>query len=511
MPGAEAARPARGRAGSRCAAGTGRTRKRPRMRGLPALSAREAPGHGGGEVRVDDMEALLGSAGLQGRDRQVYLQLRKICDGFYRDYGRAMLEAWDRIDSMDMGASGGGAVTPGLRAHIVDMIKMGLDDGLAAAILDRVYLQRGEYGELCGVCRDILAFEGYAGDRMVGSTLPECVINQMISRLSAEQGDPRVREELAGKCAALLRRRAAALGIGVPEHKEEFNPLYRASLVAMDVYARRALEPPQKIATLLRGYPLLWRFLELSDGKAATLAQKAADLTYHASIAIHIRQSAPRHLRPRAGLLDYLESLLRAMESRGIDAGDPGYAGWRDGMRGKKLVQYSFEMRLYLHLLSAFENLKLEPPIDNGKHADFKVRDLYIEAFAPHDAAHTAFGNMRFANPRQALARKIRDKKQVCSFGSRRAVIIVDDPHDYVDDPAFQEVLARRIAARPQLAAVFVARDIGDLYRCAIVRNPEAALEITPETEQMVTRALGTPYMRGPKPPQRPPKAGPGH
>lgn len=446
-------------------------------------------------MEVDDLIALLESRGLQGHDRWVYLQLRRACDGFHKDYDRAMQDARDKIGSLNLDIGNGNTVTPMLRAYIVDMIKMGLNDGLAMAILDRVYIQRGMYDEFFAICDDILAFEGEARGRMMGSFLVEYMINRVVHRLSGNQEGPQEIGRLAGRCVGLLRRRADVLGIDVPEHRGESNPLYRASLVSMDVHARRGLESPQSIARLLRDYPALCGFLGLSDDKIPPLVQKAADIAYHASIAIHIRQSAPRHTRPRPGPLDCLESLLRALEARGIRTGDPRYSEWRSGMLGKKLAQYLFEMRLYLHFLQACDSPELEPPIDNGKFADLRIGDLYIEAFAPHDAIDTAYGHIRFADSRRSLVSKIFGKKQICSFGNRRAVIVVEDPHDYVDDTAFQGMLARRIPARPQLAAIFVIRDVGDCYRCAVVRNPEAALGITPQAEQMVMRALGTPYM----------------
>lgn len=204
---------------------------------------------------------------------------------------------------------------------------------------------------------------------------------------------------------------------------------------------------------------------------------------------------APPHELPWAGTLDELESLLSAMERRGLDTGNARYDPWRMGICRKRLMPCLLEMRLYIHFLLVDKNLELEPPIGNGKLADLKVFDMYVEAFVPHDATSTAFRRMQFTNSRCALASKIRNKRQVCSFGGRRSVIVVEDPHDYVDNSEFQSMLAAKITVLPQLAAVFIIRDIGRHYRRAVVRNPEAAMGIAPEMEQTVMWALGTPCM----------------
>ena len=456
-------------------------------------AASEAPGPEG-EMDVDDLIAWLESRHLRGHEREAYLQMRKACEEFGRDCSRAMDRARDEIGRVNMNIEHGGSVSPEFRAHIVDMIRAGLEDGLALAILDRAYLQNGLHGEFFGVCEDILKFDGHARDVMMGSVLVEFSIHQLVHRLATGQGDPQKHGELAGRCISLLEKRAGMLGIDISAHKGESNPLYRADLIAMDVYARRHFEHPDKIARILQEYPRLCEFLCLTPDKISSLVRKRKDLAYHASIAVHVKESTPSHERPRPGPLDMLESLLLAMESHGLNARDCVYGSWRSGICDMKLVQCHLEMRLYVHFLPVDRDIELEPPIDDGKLADLKVRGLYVEAFAPHEYTSTAFGHMRLMDAPAGLIQKICEKSQIDSFGRRPSIIVLEDPHNYVNDTAFHEMLARKIRPHAQLGGVLIARDVGTHYRCKLVKNPGAVSGITPEMERMVTQALGTPY-----------------
>lgn len=444
-----------------------------------------------GEMRADDTDVLNKSRHLRGQELESYLQLRGTCEEFDRDCDAAKSRALDRMGRVSLDANGG--VSPGLRARIVDMIKAGLDDDLALTILDIVYLQNGLYGEYLGVCGAILEFEGHSRDLAVGSALVELAIHQLVDRLSAAQASRQERDALAGKCAKLLEGRARMLGMGIFAHDKEYDPLYRADLAAMDIYARRRPEPPGEIAHLLRGYSELRGFLGLALDRIPPV-QKETDLAYYASVAINIKRETPFHGRQKAGPLDELESLLKSMKLRGLDARNGMYNAWRAGMCGKELLQRLLEMRLYLHLMPEDRDIELEPGIDGGKKADLRVHGLYIEAFAPHEAARTAFGRIVSKGYPGDIVGKILRKDQIDAFGDRHSMIIMEDPHNYVSDAGFQGRLADKIRPHAQLGGVMIARDAGANYECAFVKNATAASEITPEIEQAVTKALETPY-----------------
>lgn len=456
-----------------------------------SLAVSEIHGHGG-EMDADDMIALLESRHLHGDEQKAYLQIRRACEEFGTDCARAMDRARDKIGRT--GLNTGGA-SPELRAYIVDMIKRGLEDVLALDILDRVYLQNGLYDECLDICDDILRFDGYARDIMVGSTLVECSVHRLVSLLPTEQASQQKRVKLAARCTRVLEGRARMLGMDMFEHGEESDPLYRADLIAMDIYSRRHFEAPGEIARLFQGYPRLCEFLGHDPDKMLSRAQKKTYLAYYASVAINVRRSTPFHGIPRAGPLDELESLLEAMERRGLDSRDGRYGAWRSGICGMELLQRSLEMRLYLHFLAVDDNPELEPHIDNGKRADLRVGDLYIEAFAPHEASRTAFGHMLRKSGPGDMVDKLGKKSQIDSFGHRHSMIIMEDPHDYARDGWFLERLTRMISRHAQLGGVLVAMDAKSHYTCRLVRNPSAGREITPGMERMVMRALETPYM----------------
>lgn len=446
-----------------------------------------------GEMSVDDAIARLESRYLQGQEQEAYLQMRGACEEFGRDYAKSRDRARGKIGQIRLDAAG--AASTELRAYIVDMIKAGLDDTLALTVLDRVYLQNGLYSEYLDVCGEVLRFGGYARDMMVGSTLVEYAVHQLVGHLAGAQASAQERDKLGEKCAELLEGRARMLGIDMFGHGDESDPLYRADLVAMDIHARRSLEPPGEIAGLLQGYPRLCAFLGLAPDKISSQIQKKTDLSYYASVAINVGRTTPFHEAPRAGLLDELELLLEAMGNRGLDARDGMYDEWRKGMLGTELLQRLLEMRLYLHFLPVDRDLELEPAIDNDKKADLRVRDLYVEAFAPHEAARTAFGHIVLKNYPEGQVRKVLRKSQIDSFGDRLSMIVMEDPHGYVGDGAFHRRLAEMIRPHAQLGGVLVARDMENRYACKLVRNPGAANEITPGVEQMVTRALEAPCL----------------
>lgn len=448
-----------------------------------------APGDEG-EMSVDDANALFESRHLQGQEQEAYLQMRRACEEFGRDCGAAMRRARDKIGRVSLGA---GAASPELRAYIVDMIRAGLDDALALAILDRVYLQNGLYGDYLDVCEDTLGFGGHARDMMVGSTLVEYAVHQLVGRLLSAQASQQEHDGLAKKCAGLLEGRARMLGMDMFAHTDESDPLYRADLIAMDIYARRRFEPPGEIARLFQGYSRICGFLGMAPDEIASGTQKGTDLAYYASAAINIKRATPFHERLKAGPLDELELALEAMERRGLDARDGMYDEWRSGICGRELIQRLLEMRLYLHFLPVDRDLELEPRIDGCKKADLRVRDLHIEAFAPHEAARTAFGRIVPKSYPGDMVGKILRKEQIDSFGDRLSMIIMEDPHGHVDDTAFHGRLAGAIRPHAQLGGVLIARDMGDRYACRLVRNPGAEREITPEVERVVMQALGTP------------------
>jgi len=445
-------------------------------------------------MNVDDLIAWLESRHLRGHEREAYLQMRKASEEFGRDCSKAMDRARDKIGRVSMDMGRGGSPSPEFRAYIVDMIRAGLEDGLALAILDRVYLQNGMYEELFGVCDDILKFRGYPKDMMMGSRLVESAMHRLVCRLLAWKGSEQERDGLVTRCVGLLEGRARMLGIDISGHGEESSLLYRADLIAMDVLARRHFEPPSEIMRFLECYPRLCVFLRLTPDKVSSLVQKKADLVYYASIAIHERGSAPFHEIPRANPIDGLELLLQAMESRGPDIRDARYDSWRGGLCGKEFLQRILEMRLYLHFLAVDRDVELEPRIGGCKRADLRALGMYVEAFAPHEATRTAFGHIVLKNYPDDLVRKIRKKHQIDAFGGRRSMIVVEDPHSYVDDKEFQKRLVHMIRQHGQLGGVLIARDVGTHYRCKLVKNPGAVSGITPSEERTIMQALGTPY-----------------
>ncbi len=425
-------------------------------------------------------------------DKVILTKLQHICDEVRSSHDGDPTDAWQSIDSLNLYIGGKNRVTSALRAGIVDMIRTGhANDGIAMAIIDRVYMQRDEYGEIYEVCNDLLNLEGDDRQTVMRGILVEYLINRTTYRIINGE-DPKAHKGLAPGLLGLLKRRADMLGLDIDMRHGEDDEFYRISEISRNIFARRQLEPTETIEPWLKAsYPRMYEFLALCPEKITELVKRRVDLVYYASMALEL----PKLAGSRPNALDGLESMIAFMWAHNMPIHDSAkYASWRGGLREWKFLQYAFEMRLYVHLCAVTGEIELEPAIDDGRRADLRVHDCYIEAYAPRDVVAMEFGHIFPTNSRRGLLRKALSKSQIRHFGTRQSLLIVEDPHNYVTDDKFQGELAKRIRGNRRLGGVLVARDLGRHYRCALVRNPEATSPIQPTIEEMVMRALGTPY-----------------
>ena len=425
-------------------------------------------------------------------DKAILADLQSICDKFRNSHDDDPTDAWESIDSLNLDIGGKNRVTSTLRAGIVDLIRTGhANDGLAMAILDKVYMQRYEYCEIYEVCNDLLNLEGNDRRAMMQGILVEYLINRTVYRIINSM-NPETHKSLAPKFLDLLKKRADELKMNIDMRNEETDKFQRVLGISRNVYARRKLGSAITLDTWLKAcYPRMYAFLGLSPKKTTELVKKRVDLVYYASMA---RESL-RLAGPPLNALDGVESMIRFMNARNMPIHDTGrYATWRRDMRKWMFLQYAFEMRLYVHLCAINEEAELEPAIDGGRRTDLRVHDCYIEAYAPRDVVAMEFGHILPINSRSNLLRKTFSKRQIRHFGARQSLLIVEDPHNYVTDDKFQGKLAKRIRGNRRLSGVLVAKDMGQHYQCALVKNPKATSPIQPTIEEMVMRALGTPY-----------------
>ncbi len=425
-------------------------------------------------------------------DKVILAKLRHICDEFRNSHDNDLTDAWQSIDSLNLGIGPKNRVTSALRAGITDMIRKGhANDGIAMAIIDKVYMKRKEYGEVYEICNDLLSI-GQDGKRATREgILIEYMVNRAVNRIVTSP-NPKAHSSLAPKLIGLLERRAGMLGVDVDMRHDEDDGFQRALEISRDIYARQRLEPAATLDPWLRAhYRLAYAFLGLSPKKIANMVKKRADLAYYASMA----RESPQLEDSAPNTLDGLESMIRFMEARGMPVYDTGqYAPWRGGLCHRKFLQYAFEMRLYVHFSTVTKEIELEPAIEDGKFADLRVCDCYIEAYAPRDVAAIGFEHIFHTNSRSGLLRKLFTKDQIGHFGDRQSLVIVEDPYNYVADKDFQAKLTKKIKTSKKLGGVLVAKDMGRHYECALVKSLAVASPIQPATEEMVIRALGMPY-----------------
>ena len=425
-------------------------------------------------------------------DKVILTKLQHICDEFRNSHDDDPTDAWQSIDSLNLGIGGKNRVTSALRAGIVDMIRTGrANDGLAMAIINRVYIQRSKYDEIYEICNDLLNRGRKDKRAMMQSILVECLINRTVDRIVKGE-HLKTHKDLAPKLLELLKRKANALELDIDMRHDEANEFQNILKISRNIFARQQLEPAETLDPWLKArYPLMYEFLGLCPEKIAELVKRRVDLVYYASMA----HESPKLTGSPPNALDGLESMIGFMESRSMPIHDVGkYASWRGGLREWKFLQYAFEMRLYVHFYAINEKTELEPAIEGRRRADLRVHDCYIEAYAPRDVVAIEFGHILPINSRRGLLYKALSKSQIRHFGERQSLLIVEDPHNYVTDDKFQGELARRIKRSKRLGGVLVAKDLGRHYQCALVKSPAATSPILPATEEMVIRALETPY-----------------
>ena len=425
-------------------------------------------------------------------DKVILAKLRHICDEFRNNHDDDLTDAWQSIDSLKLDIGPKNRVTSALRAGITDMIRKGhANDGIAMAIIDKVYIKRKEYGEVYEICNDLLSIAQDGKRATREGILIEYMVNRAVNRIVTNP-NPKAHSSLAPKLIGLLERRAGMLGMDMDMRHDEANEFQRALEISRDIYARQRLEPAATLDPWLKAhYRRTYAFLGLSPEKIAGMVKKRVDLAYYASMA----RESPQLEDSAPNTLDCLESMIGLMESRGMPVHNRGqYAPWRGGLCHRKFLQYAFEMRLYVHFSTVTKEIGLEPAIEDGKFADLRVCDCYIEAYAPRDVAAIGLEHMFHTNSRSGLLRKLFTKDQIGHFGARESLLIVEDPRNYVADMGFLAELAERIKRSKRVGGVLIAKDMGRHYKCALVKSPVATPPILPATEEMVIGALETAY-----------------
>ena len=444
------------------------------------------------EMRVDECLAHHQSLDLRGNDKKIYMALRRVCDPYIEEYQDHLLETGTKLELVLQEINLDASPTVALRKRIVGMIRYGyVDEGMLLQILLHVYVNRGLYDELLDVCEDVLNFKGDDRNRLLSSTLVESAIHQIVYRL-AETDSLDANAPLASRCLHMLERRARTLRLNIDMRTDETDQFRKVSLIALDVVHRRSFEPARTLAPWIRKkYPYLSKTLNLNREKISSMIRKKAPLLYVASILLRLEKDKLVVPKSAFRTFDELEHMLQLVLLDNVKTDNTErYNEWKVDTCNKKLYQSLFEMRLYLHLRNIAARVELEPPIDDPKCADLKVRDIYIEAYSPHDVLPTAFGHVPPANPYDDLIYRIFNKDQIEYFGARKSLLAVEDPGNYVNDATFQEKLSKELMLCPQLGGVLVVQNRGSCNVVSFVRNPDAEFPISSIDETLLKSSL---------------------
>lgn len=406
--------------------------------------------------------------------------------------------------------------------HVVNMARFGslADDWMTRVIIDELYLERGMYEEVCGICERILGFEGYDRHRMMASTLVEDILSALLGHLerceepgyadhlasrgmpvSPRCGDKERLEGLKKACLDLLVRRAESLGLEIRPSGRESGLLRKASDYALKVSARRTIRPAGEIVEYARAnYPESYAFLRLGGARAAgRMAKSWTQLAENISVQMELERIARIQNvdPPTNNALEALEPMLRFMRDRDVKVKDGTLKKWRKGMLGDQLWDYVFEMDVYLRLVRANAGVEADveiPKVDGKGKAeiDLRVDGCLAEVYAPLDKEILVHRHAtRIEDPGAGLVDAVLKKGQLGHVGKNRTVVIAKcSGGDFGNIGAVRDRMEARLAGAAQPGAVFFVRDGAGSYAVECLVNRNAAEAVPEETLQKIHRAL---------------------
>ena len=405
--------------------------------------------------------------------------------------------------------------------HVVNMARFGsmADDWMTRVLIDELYLERGMYEAVIGICRRIAGFEGCDRQRMMASTLVEDVLNSLLGHLgrcespghvddmakrgmpiSPECGDRGYLDGLKEDCLGLLVGRARDLGLGIePDHGER-SLLRRATDYALKVRARQTTHGAGEIVAYVRdNYPASHEFLGLGGARAAArMANARTPLVESVSVQIELGRIARiRNTEaPTDGALDALEPMLGLIKGKGIGIKAKTLSRWRDGMLGGQMWESLFEMEVCLRLaeVGASVEADVEIPKAGGGRAevDLEADGCLVEAYSPRDAEIRELARATHAkSPGMAMVDYVTGKPQMRHVGERQAAVVVNCPAgEFADIEAVKPRMEERLAATTQPGAVFYVKDGSDPAVATCLVNGNAAAAIPDKTIRTIMDAL---------------------
>jgi len=393
--------------------------------------------------------------------------------------------------------------------YVVNMARFGslADDWMVRVFVEELYLERGLYEGIIGICGRILEFEGHDRRRMMASTLVEDMLNALVEHLercgeagyvdmmiasgmpmSPECKDRGHLEDLKEKCLELLEARAESLGLGILPDKKENSLQRRASDYALRISARKRVRDAEEIAGYVRErYKESYAFLGLEDGRVARrIVEKQVPLAENISTQMEVDDIARiRNVETRVGnALEALEPMLRFKRERAVEIKRKTLGKWKRGILGDQLWESLFEMEVCLRLVGVGAGVRADvkiPKAGGGEaEVDLEADGCLVEIYSPRDTEIRVMAHAtRVENPGMAMVDYVTRKPQMRHVGGRPAAVVVCCPAgEFANIEVVRARMEERLATASQPGAVFYVKDGSDptVAECLVNGNAVAAV-----------------------------------
>lgn len=408
-----------------------------------------------------------------------------------------------------------------MEEYVVNMARFGslADDWMIKVFVEELYLERGLYEGVIGICERILGFEGHDRHRMMASTLVEDVLNALVGHLercgeggyvemmaasgmpmSPECANKEYVEGLKKKCLELLEARAESLGLGILPDKKENSLQRRASDYALRISARRKIRSAGEIAGYIRErYPESHAFLGLGDGRVARrIAEKQVPLAENISTQMEVDDIAKiRNVETRAGnALEALEPMLRFKKGNSVDIKPKTLKKWKSGMLGDQLWECLFEMEVFLRLVGAGASVRADvkiPKAGGGNaEVDLEADGCLVEIYSPRDTEIRVVAHATHVeSPGMAMVDYVTRKPQMRHVGGRPTAVVVCCPAgEFANIEVVRARMEGRLATATQPGAVFYVKDGSDPTVAECLVNGNAAAAVPEATIRTMMDAL---------------------
>lgn len=390
-------------------------------------------------------------------------------------------------------ASRAACLDPEMQSYVTNFARFGsrADDEMTLLIVDEMYIRRGLPEGACGICEEILKFEGLDRDRMASSRLFEGI---MLKVLGAMENRNKKERGLVPRCRELLERRSDLLKLGIRPNPDENNELRALSDFVSDLSARRRIYPAGEIGRhVAENYPRSHAFLGLgNETNLREMVESRSPLA--ANLSAHIgaqKAAAARKVSYEGGsALVRLEAMVGLLEEAAPRTTVMGK--WREGIRGRQLWESLFEIEMYLRLAQA--GADVAPDVRVGKKVvDLEFDGCYAEVYSPLESEVLVPNHVvTTRDPGTYFMGNVLSKGQLGAVGDHETLMVVECPIGLYSNVADlgQKMQGLLEEARQPGGVLFVLATGMPRRDYTLMQNPGSARPLSEATMGTVRRAM---------------------